>query len=305
MNALETLMREDLSGPVPQGLDCLLMPIRQRFGASLLGVLLYGSCRRRARVDEGLVDLLVIVSGYGQAHGRGMAAILNRLLPPNVYYLEAASPGGRLRCKYAVISLDQLSRRLRAPVDLYFWARFTQPCRLVCSLQVGLAEQLAAARAAAATHFAARVSPRLPATVNAIDFWSFALACSYRCELRPERPEAAQGLVEADADYWQRLSAALDPAMPSGNHGLSESSARIARLRARSGWMVRRVTGKLYNLARLFKAAGTFSQGIDYILWKVERHSGVRIEPTERMRRYPRLAAWGLAWRLWRQRGFR
>ena len=303
MSALEALMLDDLGGAAPRGLPALLEPIRQRFGDALLGVILYGSCRRRAQIDEGLVDLLVIVSGYRRAYGPGLTAALNRLLPPNVYYLEADSPDGRLRSKYAVISLAQFKRRCRHPVDLYFWARFTQPCRLVLGLVDGLGEQLAAARAQAARHFAGSVAPLAPETCQAQAFWSFALAMTYRCELRPEPPQAARQLVESDAAYWQMLSDALvaDGLLTETPAGHSIS----ARASARAVWMLRRVTGKLYNLARLFKAAGTFSNGIDYIVWKVERHSGVRVEPTERMRRYPRLAAWGLAWRMWRRKGFR
>ena len=80
-----------------------------------------------------------------------------------------------------------------------------------------------------------------------------------------------------------------------------EGQRRLAEFR----WALRRCWGKTLNILRLFKAAGTFSNGIDYLLWKVERHSGVRVEATERMRRHPRLAAWGLAWKLWRKGAFR
>ena len=41
------------------------------------------------------------------------------------------------------------------------------------------------------------------------------------------------------------------------------------------------------------------------MLWKLERHSGVRLDATERQRRYPLLFAWPLAWRLYRLKAFR
>jgi hypothetical protein len=41
---------------------------------------------------------------------------------------------------------------------------------------------------------------------------------------------------------------------------------------------------------------------MDYVAWKVERHSGVRIELADWERRHPLLAAPGLYWRL-RRRG--
>ena len=63
--------------------------------------------------------------------------------------------------------------------------------------------------------------------------------------------------------------------------------------------------GKLFNIARLIKAAFTFEGGLDYILWKIARHSGVTIAVTDWQRRHPLLAAPGLAWRLYRRGAFR
>ena len=40
---------------------------------------------------------------------------------------------------------------------------------------------------------------------------------------------------------------------------------------------------------------------MDYVVWKVERHSGVRIEPSPWQRRHPLLAAPWLYWRMRRQ----
>jgi hypothetical protein len=56
---------------------------------------------------------------------------------------------------------------------------------------------------------------------------------------------------------------------------------------------------------RLVKAAGTFDDPLDYLLWKIERHSGIYIAPSERQRRYPLIFAWGLLWRLYRRGAFR
>jgi hypothetical protein len=44
----------------------------------------------------------------------------------------------------------------------------------------------------------------------------------------------------------------------------------------------------------LAKSAYTFEGGIDYVLWKIERHSGVRVQLAPWQRRHPLLAAPGL-----------
>jgi hypothetical protein len=53
------------------------------------------------------------------------------------------------------------------------------------------------------------------------------------------------------------------------------------------------------------KAVLTFENGVDYIAWKLERHSGRQISVNDRLRRYPLLFGWPLLWRLLRERVLR
>ena len=55
----------------------------------------------------------------------------------------------------------------------------------------------------------------------------------------------------------------------------------------------------------LLKALFTFEGGLDYIAWKLERHSGQAVEIPERVRRWPLIFIWGLFWRLYRRGVFR
>ncbi len=309
MNALTDFMLADLTASrPPEGTDDLVQAVAERHGSSVLGILLYGSCRRMNDASEGLVDLLVVVNRYRTALGSPVASLLNAALPPNVYFLQIDQADRTLRCKYAVVSLQQFRRRARSRFDHYFWARFCQPARLVYG-EDRICQQLSAIRSQAALAFARRIAPLITMAVTPEDFWIQALQRTYRCELRPEPPDNARRLIQHDPCYWATLSTLIADQPVTGlqfKDGKLESQAtKTGAILARLGWSLRRPWGKISNLARLLKAAGTFSNGIDYIAWKVERHSGVRIEPTDRMRRYPRLAAWGLVWRLWRQGGFR
>ena len=71
------------------------------------------------------------------------------------------------------------------------------------------------------------------------------------------------------------------------------------------GWACVVALGKFLSAGRLIKGALTFEDALDYILWKIERHSGVRVEATDRQHRYPLLFAWPLVWRLYRRGAFR
>lgn len=302
-------MAEDLrAGPLPDGVEALAAAIRQQFAGAARALVLYGSCRRRVSA-EGLVDLLLVVSGYRQAHAGRIAAGLNACLPPNVYYLETDTPTGRVRCKFAVVSEAAFARRCRGGLDAWFWARFSQPARLLWSADSAAAIAVAESRAAAALQFAREAAPLQAGEFGAASLWREGLAASYRCELRAESPAAARALVDADPAYWEALSALVLPQVPT-LRAVSATAyvcrgGRPQRALGAFRWRRRRAWGKLLSVLRLLKAAGTFSNGVDYLLWKVERHSGVRVEATAQMRRHPRLAAWGLAWKLWREGGFR
>ena len=65
------------------------------------------------------------------------------------------------------------------------------------------------------------------------------------------------------------------------------------------------IRDRVLSVGRLVKGALTFDDALDYILWKVERHSGVRVEASARQHRYPLIFAWPLVWRLYRRGAFR
>ena len=304
MNALVSHMAADLGEPAPPGLEPLVDALKSQLGDALRAVVLYGSTRRNDDVGDGLVDLMAVVTDYRSAHRQRLPAILNRLMPPNVYYLEAGDHSARVRCKWILVSRRTLDRRMRGGLDGYFWARFTQPCRCVWAADEPARAELAEWRAAAAVHFARRAAGIAPGDLTAAEFWRRAIAATYACELRPEPPEAATRLVARDPVFWEALSRELLPQIGDVERGDGVTyrvrPGRTRRFGAWVEWRARRVWSKALNFMRLLKATGTFANGVDYLCWKIERHSGVRIEPTETMRRHPRRSAAGLIWKMWR-----
>jgi hypothetical protein len=103
--------------------------------------------------------------------------------------------------------------------------------------------------------------------------WQRGFEETYRTELRPEGSSRAAALVAADADYYGEAARLADSVnAPSIN------------------WPVRRIAGKLLSLARLAKAAFTFSGGASYAAWKIERHTGEAIALSPWQKRHPLLA---------------
>ena len=297
-----------LEVPAPPGALALAQALRRRHGDAVAAVLFYGSNFRRGDDREGLLDLYVLVDDARVALGSRLSAWACRRLPPNVYYLELPGDDGqRLRCKYAVVETAAFARHMTARQS-YFWGRFGQASGLLYARDAAARERVTDALTQAVCTLLGRALPLLDSPFDETAWWRTALTACYRAELRPERPGAVQALVDALAPWRGRLTplvaATLRDVEPCpGGYRATLGAAR--RRAGRAAWAGRRLLGKTLNVARLLKAAFTFAGGVDYLLWKVERHSGVRVEPTPFLRRHPLLGIWGVAWRLWRRGGFR
>ena len=57
--------------------------------------------------------------------------------------------------------------------------------------------------------------------------------------------------------------------------------------RARWTWRRRRPLAKLIAVVRLLKTAFTFGDWVPYAQFKIERHTGMKVELTPRQRRHP------------------
>ena len=303
-------------GPMPDtspALRALVAALERRFGDGVQGIVLYGSCLRSADLLEGLVDLYVLVEPTPRAEPRFWLRLAGRLLPPNVYYIEAPVRDGTVRCKYAVLSLGQFERGTARWFQSYLWGRFAQPVKLVWSANPAIAARLEAAFLQAGETLLRRALPALPPEGPVTDLWQGALRLSYQTELRAEKPGRASELAGHGQGFFAAMTRALEPRLE-GMLRLSEEDgvlsyhatvpARTRRL-APVLWGLRRVQGKTLSVARLIKGLFTFEGGLDYIAWKLTRHSGQVVEIPDKVRRRPLLHIWGLFWQLYRRGVFR
>jgi len=293
MNGLYDIVRE-YQQPTARtpNLNALTEKIHHCYGACVLAIFLYGSGRQNPNAEENLLDLCVVVSDYRLAHHSHFDRLINRLLPPNVYF--TASDG--LRSKYIVVSKAQLASKVISRWDHYFWARYSQPFTVLYADNSQTRSWLIDLQVKALSTFYQNIRPLQANSRDPATLWSQGLRRTYACELRPEPPSHADALIEKNIAYWTEVTKALEESQICGAKAPRKLSSR---------WRWRRVTGKLLNLLRLIKAASTVSDGLDYIAWKVERHSGVPVVLTPWMKRHPRLAGFRLAWQLKRDGGIR
>lgn len=312
----------ELRRAVPAGATALADAIRARHGEAVRGVLFYGSCLRRGDDRDGVLDLYALVDNYRHAYGHGaygntILASINALLPPNVFYVETRSSGRTVRAKYAVLSLADLSRTTStATFEPYFWARFAQPCALVYSAGPEVDAAVEAALTQAVLRFVEAGLPLAPDRFDARELWTAVLSETYRCEVRAERDGAAAALVLHDPERYAAITplalAALGErvaVVPGSSEGgaprwIASGDARTRR-NARLAWRLRRIVGKTLFLLRILRNALIFEGGVDYVIWKVERHSGSIVDPSWRESRFRLFALGAEVFRQYRRGAFR
>ena len=277
--------------------------LAQRAAGHVAAVVFYGSALGDGALD-GVLDFYVLVDRVRDWPGPRLAALANRLLPPNVGYLECCIDGQSLRAKYAVMSLAQFCQRMSArTIDTSLWARFSQPCACVWARSAADRAAVAGAVQQAVITAASWAAKLGPESGSARDFWHALFARTYRAELRIEGTARGADLVARDAGRYARLLPAAWIAAgiefdATGNGTLHPRLSQPARAAAGRRWWLRRRSGRPLNLLRLIKAAFTFDGAMDYAVWKIERHAGVRVELRPWQRRHPLLAAPCLYWRL-------
>jgi hypothetical protein len=134
--------------------------------------------------------------------------------------------------------------------------------------------------------------------------WREAFALTYGAELRAERKGRALSVVDTDPDRYRAFTApalaaaGLDASITDDMIHFARPMSAAERTAGARAWARRRREGKALTLLRLAKASATYAGGIDYLAWKIGRHSGVPIEIKPWQRKWPLLGALTLLPRL-------
>lgn len=293
MQSLRKLVAKELDQDAPDRVKAFARHIAERYGDTARAVLFYGSCLRSAKLEGQMLDFYLIVSDYEAAYQKKWLAKWNRRLPPNVFPFEHDG----LMAKVAVLSEDDFHRLNRTGAStVSVWARFAQPSRLVWSAGKEAEDKAALAIAGATPTLLNAALAHIDRDVPLADLWQSAFALTYGAELRAERTDRPASVYSFDPDRYELFGkaalhhTAIANQLRGGRIILGEDpEKRIEQERAR--WPGLRRRGKMLTLGRLAKAAFTYAGGIDYLAWKVSRHSGEEIKVRNWQRRVPILGA--------------
>ncbi|WP_373490516.1 hypothetical protein [Parasphingorhabdus sp.] len=289
MSELRTLIAQELSQPVDPRVSAFAGSIAARYGEAARAVLFYGSCLRTKDLDGQMLDFYLIVSSYEAAYGKSWLARANKRLPPNVFPAEY----GGLVAKVAILSEQDFHRLNRISASaVSVWARFAQPSRLVWHADPAAEAQAVDAIAGASITLFDMTFPMMDMDRehSILDLWKRGFELTYGAELRAERKERSDSVVDSDPERYARFGPAVVAAIAERERGTSLKII-ASREAVEKRWRQLRRNGKLLTLARLAKASATYAGGIDYLAWKINRHAGTDYVIRPWQRKWPILGA--------------
>jgi hypothetical protein len=289
------------------------------FGSSAVALVHYGSHAHQSDArPESAHDFFVIVDDYrdayrslaatvGTRYRPGVAAVLNRVLPPNVVAVQEAGATPPLRAKVAVFSLGAF-RRACSPraADHFVRGRLFQPAQLVWARDAESRQAVleAVLEARAGSFEWGRAS--LPSRFDAEIYCRTLLAASFASEIRPETRDRISALLDAQWTTIVPMYAALlqwlgrAAILERQGETYTDPHSRRLRDRLRSATYFRQ--SKLRATLRWVKYVALYDDWLDYVLHKITRRSGVAIELSPRERRWPLIFLWPKVIRFLRSR---
>ncbi len=284
-------------------------------GRDLVAVIFFGSrLLGTSPGEQSAADLFVVVENYLRfyeaigsrlpaARHSGIMAALNRVLTPNIIYLN--DPGGmRAGAKCFVVTEYDLGHELSADAkDHFFRGRLAQRVDIVYARsdkdRLAHERRLESARRLTVDWVPLYLDEP---SFAVLDFCRRMMEVSYAAEIRPEARSRVHEVVQAQGSFFRlAYGRVLQDAVREGRLTVEGERYRVAKKpswRERHEWYDFFRRSKARATLRWFKYMLTFDDWLDYIVRKIERRSGMRIELSKSERRFPIIFLWPKAMRV-------
>jgi hypothetical protein len=308
---LDTELKSQCERNIDYDLSALTSRLHAQYGDMISLILLYGSCLRTNNFTDGVLDFYIIVNNYKDAYKSKFYPLLNELLAPNVFYIEADTGKEILRAKYAVLSEKDYKKGINEWFHSYIWARFAQPVRLIYSKNNQAKNLFYLGLSRSVVRYLNETTPVLGnGRYTTVELWTNALSLSYAAELRPEPEGRSKEIVTESMEDLQKITNAALPCLAcirpiQGSYEFEINCKDADSKKYKRYWQIRSWQGKLLSILRLIKATFTFHDCVEYAVWKINRHTGIVIEITPALKKYPVLLGFKVLWRLLRQKALR
>ena len=294
--------------PADSRLDGVSGALRAAGGDAVRAILLYGSHVQASEPDRfSAFDLIVLVDGYRRFYdGMAAAGLLRRspavmaawshvLLPTSVSFDPRRPDGAVAKCQLVSTAHFRETLGPRSK-DHFLKGRTVQRLALVWARDEAAARFVFDTLRRVQEQSVKWVRPYLPAHFVTEQYAETMLRVSYAAEIRPETGDRVREVYEAQRDTLgaiarQAMEAAVARGeaaerdggwvwtLPPGGRDRLAATAYFARSKTRA-------------TARWIKHIATFEDWPLYIMRKLERRAGLRVDVTERERRWPFILLW-------------
>lgn len=273
-------MAQKICGETPPEVKALLEKIHSRYGNRILAVLFYGSCLRTNVFVDNVADFYVIVSDLS-FNKNPFIGLLNRLLPPNVYYMETKLNDNILRAKYGIFTINQFKNMSSMNAfHPYLWARLVQPMMLVYVKDDEIKQEIIRSMFTAILTLITNVAPLAKSSFNLKEFWLKALSLTYSTEIRPEGKKNIVNIYNANVEFLDYLAKDMLNLLPypiekvnSKTNKYLVSISTHVKIISVLKWFMRIIYGKSISAIRLLKSLFTFENALEYGYYKLSKHT--------------------------------
>ncbi len=285
----------------PQRLEPYLGQLRMLLGDRAIGLVAYGSCLNDATQSAtSTPDFYVVVDRYGSFHPSLLHRALNWMLPPNIYHFTV----GEKVAKYSVIRLKDLKREVSGRAkDVYHLGRFSKRIAIVDAATDQTRHDLLEVLRSAAFSVAQKVVALLPQCFSLDELAKGCLRFSYVGDVRVEAEDKVDRLWQAGCDHYRSLfGQSLEKGIESGwalkrvetenTPTFQQTGSSFSRFWRRQAvrWFLSR--SRMRAQLRWPKGIFTVENWIDYLIAKIERTQGIRLEMTPRQKRFWFVYGW-------------
>ncbi len=314
-NALAT----GLDSPASSDTQRLAHFLASGFGPATAAIIHYGSHAHRSEArPESAHDFFVVVDDYrkaycslservGTSYPPAKAARLNRVLPPNVVAIVDSDTTPPLEAKCAILTVRDFQRACSPRArDHFTHGRLFQHVQLVWTRDNRSRDIVVDSLLAARAHTFRWGRVHLPTRFDVACYCRVLLQTSFEAEVRPEGRERIGTLLAAQRETMDRMYAGLlrsladDGVLSRDGEDYSDPVRPGPLEQLRIAMYFRR--SKLRATLRWLKYMALYDNWQDYLLRKLERRGGVRMQLTERERRWPLIFLWPKALRYLRSR---
>lgn len=260
-------------------------------GKNVLGIVVYGSCLSSVtKSSTSTPDFFVIVDAYDTFYAKWSHKVLNSFLPPNIYHFHVEGQPS----KYSVVSLARLQREVQRPSDMYLVGRFSKKMVLGYAKNPAFENTFTEIQAQAIKTVARMTLNLMPTSFKLEDFCIEAIGLSYKGDVRVESADKIKKLFESDPEHYQAVytKALLDLKCS------TEPQTSMWKKHQATSFLEKYLVdifilgSKLRAQLRWPKAMLTASDWLDYVLTKIERTQGIKIDLTPRQKKLWFIYGW-------------